>query len=329
MRLLLIFTMAFLLISGASADTVRKVQITEWIVPWEDSRPRDPYVAPSGKIWFAGQGDGYIASFDPVTENFRKVELGEGAGPHNLIVGKNGTVWIAGNLNAYIGKYTPATDTLHKIPMPSDEAFDPHTLIFNADESKIYFTMQGSNMVGLLDIASEKVELIKMHCEDARPYGIFMAPDGNLWVALFGTNKLAKIDLEKRILSEIILPRKEARPRRLIVTSDGLISYVDYRGGYLGTYDPDADTFEEWPLPSGANSRPYGMVVDSQDRIWLVETGPDKNNFVGFDHKTKIFFSVTPIPSGGGSVRHMMYHKPSGMIWFGTDNNTLGRAQVE
>jgi len=27
-------------------------------------------------------------------------------------------------------------------------------------------------------------------------------------------------------------------------------------------------------------------------------------------------------------VRHMVYDKRSGQIWFGTDNNTIGRAQV-
>ena len=329
MRIALHFILAIFLTIPALVDDNTQVQIKEWAVPYEDSRPRDPYVAPDGKIWFAGQGDGYIASFDPKTENFHKVELGEGAGPHNLIVGGDGTVWIAGNLNAYIGKYTPATDSLHKIPMPDKDAYDPHTLIFNADESEIYFTMQGSNMVGILDIATEKVTLIKMRTDDARPYGIFLAPDGNPWVALFGTNKIAKIDLKARKFAEIDLPRADARPRRLIATSDGFISYVDYRGGFLGTLNPESETFKEWPLPSGTDSRPYGMVVDSQDRIWLVETGPDINNFVGFDYKSKKFFSVTPIPSGGGSVRHMMYHKPSGTVWFGTDNNTIGRALVE
>ena len=26
--------------------------IEEWEVPWERSRPRDPYVAPDGRVWF-------------------------------------------------------------------------------------------------------------------------------------------------------------------------------------------------------------------------------------------------------------------------------------
>ena len=329
MRFFTLFFIFILMITPANADENKPVEIKEWIVPWEDSRPRDPYVAPDGKVWFVGQKDAYFASFDPVTEEFNRIELGQEAAPHNLIVGEDGLIWIAGNRSAYIGKYDSISKKLHKIPMPDKDAYDPHTLVFNQDQSKIFFTLQGSNKAGILDIATEKVTLIKMRTDDARPYGIVMAPDGKAWIALFGTNRLGRIDLKKRQFTEFVIPRKEARPRRLIVTSNGLVSYVDYRGGFLGSFDPDANKFEEWPLPSGVKSGPYAMAKDSKDRIWLVETGPDINNFVGFSHKTKEFFSTTPIPSGAGAVRHMMYHKPSGSIWFGTDANTIGRAQVE
>ena len=94
-------------------------------------------------------------------------------------------------------------------------------------------------------------------------------------------------------------------------------------------FDPVAASFREWPLPSGEDSSPYAMAVDGQDRVWLVETGVYPNLFVGFDPAGESFFSVTPVPSGGGTVRHMMYHQASGTIWFGADSNTIGRAQVE
>ena len=42
--------------------------------------------------------------------------------------------------------------------------------------------------------------------------------------------------------------------------------------------------------PGGASSRPYAMAADSAGRIWLVETGPQPNRFVGFDPSTGSFF---------------------------------------
>ena len=52
------------------------------------------------------------------------------------------------------------------------------------------------------------------------------------------------------------------------------------------------------------------------------------NRFVGFDPGTGEFFAATEIGSGGGSVRHMYYDQRTQSIWFGTDTNYLGRAQL-
>jgi virginiamycin B lyase len=37
-------------------------------------------------------------------------------------------------------------------------------------------------------------------------------------------------------------------------------------------------------------------------------------------------FSVTEIPSSGGSLRHMVFDPKTRSLWFGTDANTIGRA---
>ena len=62
--------------------------------------------------------------------------------------------------------------------------------------------------------------------------------------------------------------------------------------------------------------------------MWLVESGVRPNRLVGFDTRTMRIVSVTPIPSGGGTVRHMDYHRDSGTIWFGTDTGNIARALV-
>ena len=86
--------------------------------------------------------------------------------------------------------------------------------------------------------------------------------------------------------------------------------------------------FREWMMPGGDDSKPYGMAIDKNDRIWIVETGLTPNRFVGFDTATGAFLNQTDIPSGGGSVRHMYYYEPGGEVWFGTDTNYIGRAKV-
>jgi virginiamycin B lyase len=214
--------------------------------------------------------------------------------------------------------------------MPDDNsARDPHTMAFN-NEGDIWFTSQGANSVGLFDVDTGEPEIISVPTPRARPYGIIM--DQNMerpWICLFGTNKLATVDPETMELKEIELPNEDSRPRRLAQTSDGVIWYGDYSRGYIGNYNPEDGSIQEWPLPSGENSRPYAVTVDDQDRVWLVETGVSPNMFVGFDTKSKEFVSSTAIESGGGTVRHMVFHEPTNSIWFGTDTNYLGRATIQ
>ena len=311
----------------AAAEEIHPIQIEEWEVPYE-GRARDPFAAGEDEVWFVGQRGHYLGRFTPSTGEFFKRDLPDEPGPHNLIVGSDGVVWYAGNLKGYIGRYDPETDEITQIQMPDPAVRDPHTLVFDEGEQHIWFTAQGGNFVGRLNVADHSVELVPVPTPRARPYGIKIAEDGTPWIVLLGTNKLASVNPQTLELTEHVIPAEEARPRRLEITSDGRIWYADFARGYLGVYEPQAKSFGEWALPSGEDSRPYGMASDEQDRVWVVESGVTPNLFVGFDTGSEQVVSVTEIPSGGGSVRHMHYHAPTGSIWFGTDEETLGRAVV-
>ncbi|MGH8085204.1 MAG: hypothetical protein ACREPV_07995 [Lysobacter sp.] len=75
------------LAQDSPAPTVR---IQEWQVPWPDTRPRDPYLAPDGRIWFVGQVGNYLAVFDPKTEAFERYDLPKGTKPHTVVVDDDG-----------------------------------------------------------------------------------------------------------------------------------------------------------------------------------------------------------------------------------------------
>jgi len=300
------------------------VTIQEWPVPWKDSRPRDPDVAPNGTIWLVGQQTDYVAHFDPKTAEFTKFDLPPGTGPHNVIVDRDAFLWIAGNRQGYIGRMNPNTGELARFTMPDDNVKDPHTLVF-AGRNHIWFTAQWSNVIGRLDKRSGEVDLVTVPVDKARPYGIKLDSTGRPWVVLLGTNAIATVDPKTLELKLIPTPRAATRPRRIAITQDDSIWYSDYAEGYLGRYVPSTGEFTEWRNPS-AKSGPYAIVADGQGRVWQVETWTQPNNFVGFDPSTEQFFSQTPIPSGGGAVRHMVFDPKTNSVWFGTDTNMLGQA---
>ncbi len=274
-----------------------------------------------------GQTGENIAVIDYKGGMFEQYPLDPGTGPHNLIVDKQGFVWYAGNRAAHIGKLNPMTGHITKYPMPNSSAGDPHTLVFEKP-NEIWFTVQQGNYTGQLAMDTGSILLTPLLTQNARPYGIVVDDTQRPWFTEFGTNKLGTIDAATKAVREFSLPRIKARPRRLAITSDSAIWYVDYAEGYLGKVIPTTLKVEEWRAPSGEDSRPYGMTVDDRDRIWYVETGVYPNRFIGFDTKAQEVISITKIKSGGGTVRHMVYHQPTQTIWFGTDTNTIARVTL-
>jgi virginiamycin B lyase len=304
------------------------VSVDEWDVPFDDSRSRDPYVAPDGMVFFAGQRDHYIGFFNPETEEFGKHDLEDGAGPHTVVVAGDGTVWYAGNRARHIGKMDAKTGGITKFMMDDEHARDPHTFAFDRD-GNLWFTAQGGNGVGHFNVTTGETRVIAVPTERARPYGIRMAPDMERpWIALFGTNKIATVNPETLELTEIELPRETIRPRRLDVTSDGNVWYGDYASGFIGRYNPADGSVKEWEMPDGDASRPYAVLADDKDRVWFSASGLEPNKLVAFDTRTEEFVASRVIETASGSIRHMDYDVRTRSLWFGTDTGHIGRAVI-
>jgi virginiamycin B lyase len=68
--------------------------------------------------------------------------------------------------------------------------------------------------------------------------------------------------------------------------------------------------------------------MDSKGRPWFFETHPQPNLLQGLDPQRGTFLPATPVPSGGRTVRHMVFDRETNSLWFGTDSNTLGKANL-
>ncbi len=312
-------------VTAAARDTVQ-LSLTD--IPWEGG-PRDPYVAPDGKrIWFVGQRGNFVGFYTPADRQFKRIEIDSGTHPHTVIVDEQGNAWYAGNRNGMVGRIDGKTLEITRFAMPDEAARDPHTMDFDAN-GNLWFTLQHSNMVGYLDHATGKVDLITLKTPQSRPYGLIVAPDGQVWLDLFGTNKIAVINPDTRAVREFALPDERTRPRRIARTNDGAIWYTDYSRGYLGRLDPANGSVKEYELPGKAGSLPYAMTVDDQDRLWVVETGVQPNQLVGFDPSTEKFFGHTNVgKKAPNAVRHMVFDPNTRSIWFGSDQGALGQAIV-
>jgi virginiamycin B lyase len=121
--------------------------------------------------------------------------------------------------------------------MPDPKARDLHTLVFDQNET-LWFTVQGSNVVGRLVPRTGEVQLAAVPTPHANPYGMAVNSGGVPFFTEFGSNKLASIDPSTLKIREYALPHAESRPRRIVITSDDVIWYSDYARGALGRFDP-------------------------------------------------------------------------------------------
>ena len=300
--------------------------VQEWTVPWEGTRPRDPYVAPNGLVWFVGQEGNYVAHLDPRNGKFERYEIDEGTHPHNLVVAPDGAVWFTGNRNGRLVKLDPATRKLTNYPMPDPKVDDPHTMILDR-KGNAWFTAQNSEVVGRRDAGTGKIRLWPTG-EGTRPYGIETDASQQPWFVLFGTNSVGTIDPKTMELRKFPLP-EGARPRRIAVTDKG-IWYGDYARGFLGRLDPASGKVSEFALPAGQGSLPYAMTHDDKGKIWLAETGVRPNRLVAFDPGAGRFTDTVATEGGEApnTIRHMVFHQPTRTIWYGTDRNTVGRVKL-
>lgn len=321
MRVLIVIVLgAALALMGGPAGAAEQGDepvVTEWPIEW-GGRTRDPYVAPDGKVWFVGQAGNYVATFDSETGDTRRYEIEPGTNPHTVIVDADGYAWYAGNRNGRIGRIDPETGEL--TIFMTDDAADPHTMVFDG-QGHIWFTSQHSNRVGRLDMESGDHELVEVYDSRARPYGIVLDEDGYPWVALFNTNKVIRVHPETLELTYFEKATEESRARRLETTSGGHVWYVDEPRGYLGRITVATGEIQEFKMPGGDDSRPYAITKDDQERLWISQTGPDKK-VAGFDTRSIAFVSVQDVSE---TIRHMMFHEPTGAMWFGTDANRIGR----
>jgi virginiamycin B lyase len=302
----------------------------EWTVPWERTRPRDPIMDQTGRVWFVGQVGNYVAYLDPKSGQFKQYQIESGTNPHNINVDERGGVWFTGNRNSRIVNLNVETGELKTFMMPDSSVRDPHTMIWGKD-GIAWFTAQQSQRVGRFDRNTGEIRLWRPSQPRSNPYGIVVDSKGQPWFDLFATNRIGTIDPKTLEYREFPLPNERARPRRIALTSDDAVWYGDYSRGYIGRLDPKTGQVEEWAMPSGAQSLPYAMTSDDKDRLWLVETGVQPNRLVAFDAKSRAWVASIPVLSNGASantVRHMTYNRSTREIWFGTDAGTIGAVKV-
>jgi virginiamycin B lyase len=279
-----------------------------WDVPVSGALPHDPAVDPAGNIWFTFQESGHIARFNPDTHEWKlyKVPTPD-SGPHGLVSDAGGNIWFTENYAGKIGRVDAKSGAITEFTPPS--ARDPHTPVFGPDGG-LWFTSQDSNLIGRLDVETGKIAEYSVPTQNAHPYGMASAEDGGLWFCELTGQKLGRMDPASGAVTEYTPPDSNVHPRRL-VAAHGAIYFTDSAGGRLGRLTLADKKFKMWDSPSGKDSGPYGIALDSTGKIWYEEDGGNK--LVRFNPTVEVF-TTFPMPAPDSSVRNIV-RDAHGRLW--------------
>lgn len=239
--------------------------------------------------------------------------------PRGPAVAPDGKIFFVGQVGNYVARLDPTTGEFTRFEI--DPGTNPHNVIVDA-RGNAWFAGNRNGMIGQLDPVTGKITRYPMPDPAVRdPHTIVIDPQGNLWFTAQNSNYVGHLNTTSGKILLVKMTTPDARPYGIVLDTEGRPYFDLFGTNKIGTIDPGTMELREYTLP-------YAMTSDDAGRLWFVETGAQPNRLVGFDPKTESFFSITAIPSGGGVVRYMVFDQKTRLIWFGSDNNTIGRVTV-
>ena len=125
----------------------------------------------------------------------------------------------------------------------------------------LFFAEFGSNKIGRLDPDTMEITEYVLPHPDSRPRRIAITSDDVLWYSDYARGFLGMLDPLTGEVSEWASPGGPNSQPYAIAVVDDIVWYSEsgVRPNTLVRFDPDTETFQTWPIPSG------GGVVRNMD----------------------------------------------------------------
>ena len=204
--------------------------------------------------------------------------------------------------------------TLETFPVPSGDR--PHDVAPAADGGGVWYTGQGTGVLGLLDPATGESERIPLGAGSA-PHGVIVGPDGAAWVTDGGLNAIVRVDRptgapETREVEIFPLPAETgfANLNTATFDRDGVLWFTG-QAGIIGRLDPATGAVEVWPAPRGTG--PYGIATTPDGAVWFVSLA---GSYLGLIEETATGIQITEVdpPTPGAGTRRV-WSDATGALW--------------
>jgi virginiamycin B lyase len=208
------------------------------------------------------------------------------------------------------------------VPTLGSRPHDPRA----AKDGSIWWTGQLVNKLGRLDPKTGATREYVLKSPYSGPHGLAEDRQGNIWFTGNNLGMIGKLDPKTGLTTEYPLPDKTAKdPHTINIAKDGTVWFTVQQANRVGRLNPKSGEIKLLTSPT-ANSRPYGLMLDSKDTPWFVEFGAPK--IARIDPKT-LEIKEYPLPNAAARPRRLALSDDN-TIWY-TDfaRGRLGRLDVK
>jgi virginiamycin B lyase len=194
------------------------------------------------------------------------------------------------------------------VPTPGSRPHDP----LATKDGAVWWTGQLANRLGRLDPKTGAMQEFVLKSPHTGPHGLTEDSQGNIWFTGNNLGFIGKFDPKSGAVTEHKLPPPGAKdPHTLIFDRDGILWFTAQQANIVGRLDPKSGEIKLVPMPS-ANSRPYGMALDSKNQVFVVLFGTNK---VARIATSTADIKEYTLPAANARPRRIAI-SPDDMIWY-------------
>ncbi|HEY7037129.1 MAG TPA: hypothetical protein VH482_37760 [Thermomicrobiales bacterium] len=196
---------------------------------------------------------------------------------------------------------------LKTYPVPAGE--HPHDVAPAADGRHIWYTGQGSGVLGSLDPTTGKIDRIPLG-EGSAPHGVIVGSDGNAWVTDGGLNAIVKVDAATKEIASYPVPSPSANLNTAAFDRDGALWFTG-QSGIVGHLDPTTGDVTVVDSPRGRG--PYGVDATPAGDVWFVSLAGSYLGRPTYDNGAIAIATFDPPTAGAGTRR--VWSDSHGILW--------------
>jgi len=207
----------------------------------------------AGNIWYSGNKNASLGKLDPKTGEITVYEMPDPAArdPHTAVFDSQGILWFTLQQSNMIGRLDPASGDIKLVATPTPGA-KPYGIKIDKDGVP-WVACNGSNCLIKVDPVTMALTEVKLPIPETTVRRLDIAGDGMIWYVNSSQGRLGRYDPASGAITEWPSPSGPKSHPYAIAVIDGIVWYNEsgVRPDPLVRFDPRAETFQSWAIPSG------------------------------------------------------------------------------